>query len=73
MIWVFELARQTPWSNIVFERVVGSFGRLYVTVKRPEHQTQASFWAGVCEKVLSKLREQFDDVVMDIIYAYVQG
>ena len=28
----------------------------------------ASFQSGVCEKVLSKLQDQFDDVVMGIIY-----
>ena len=33
----------------------------------------ASFWSGVCEKVLPKLQEQFDDVVMGIIYTYLQA
>ena len=33
----------------------------------------ASFRSGVCEKGLPKLQEQFDDVVMGIIYAYIQA
>ena len=33
----------------------------------------ASFRAGVCEKVSAAIQTQFDDVVMGIIYAYVQA
>ena len=34
---------------------------------------QASFRSGLCEKVSATIQEQSDDVVMDIIYAFVRA